>query len=239
MESVDRDADPHTHHDDNAHWSFATRVAHWHSTTQGGALFDFLDIILSALSVVIYVVYTYVAEVSSPPSPLPTWLMLAEYFLASVFTVHLVVSLLSAKQMRRFVFSLPLLVEVLTILPVVVVNEGQTFSLIVKLVRLLRVLRILHTKAAYRWFSTEIKQQLFSIGFTVSSLTIVGASVISVVENDESLWPINRELVDIKHLVGLSWVSVPRNSKAAVRTPPQLQHTHTHAHTNTYACTLL
>ena len=178
------------------------RLSYWRSTSFGGFTVDMADMVVSLLSVVQYVVYTYV---TNQTLAMPTWMIGVEYVFTAVFAGHLLLCLLAAKMVRSLLLSRATLVDVLTLLPITVAHAGTNYSLLVKVVRLFRVLRCLHAKAAGRLLSTEIRQQLFSIAFTVSSITVVGASVISVVENDVSLWPANRELVDVKHLAGITW----------------------------------
>ena len=190
--------DHHGHHEDRQ--SLRTKVAYWRSTSLGGAALDAADTALSVLSVAIYVVYTYV---TGHESAMPLWMQGAEVVFTLCFAADFAVTLLAAK--KGFALSWRTVADVLTLLPICVIAAGADYDLIVKLLRLCRVLRILHAKAAGRVFRSEIKQQLFSIGFTVTSLTIIGASIINVVENTEALWPANRDLVDVKHLAGFSW----------------------------------
>lgn len=172
--------------------TLASKLAYWRSTTYAGQAFDVLDVVVSVISVGFYIDYTYLLHPAGSygrAGDLPAWSEPIEVAFAALFAVHFLLNFLSAKQWREHVTKVSTLVDVLTIMPVVVAGVIHEVPLWAQGLKCLRMLRLTHTYALSRLFKTEIQQQLFSIGFTITNLVIIWAAFLQLVENARDWWP--------------------------------------------------
>ncbi|KNC55235.1 uncharacterized protein AMSG_10867 [Thecamonas trahens ATCC 50062] len=155
-------------------------LAHWLRKSTLGHAMDTVQVLLSIIAAILYVVESYYTD--GGRNRIPLGFLVIEIFLAAAFAVDFVIHFIASKSRLKFLVSPMSIVDLITILPVVVqlVLVNQVDLGFLRIVRILRVFRILRT---YRLFSVTIderKRELVVLLFTLVSLLYCSASLLQL-----------------------------------------------------------
>jgi len=146
---------------------------------------DFIDLLLTLISCVVYVIDTYLEE--EPGEKLvKEWLWVVELVISTslllLYVVRLVSSIQHGRNLIEFVLAPSSLLDLFTSLPVLIaVLLFEESSRSIRIFRILRVLRTFSTNSDLQ--TQPIAQQVSTIALTISAIVFISACAFPLLEN--------------------------------------------------------
>jgi hypothetical protein len=179
---------------------------------------DVVSILLALLSVVIYVVATYILDPKTQDL-----FHTMNFALSIIFLAHYLGALWLADSRPAYIFNYQSLIDAVTIFPgfteyVGMHSDSATF-LFLRGFRMVRVLRVLRLLRGSKFFATDVHKRLFYLAFTFAMMVFCSAGFFYELEKHA------REAADSPVPVQLSapLPAAPSNQTGAGLLPPVLQ----------------
>ncbi|KNC50374.1 uncharacterized protein AMSG_06861 [Thecamonas trahens ATCC 50062] len=154
------------------------RLDRYLRTSTTGKIMEMTQIVLSILSVVLYIAATYFDSE-------PTWVTVFEILLALFFTYDYVVHFLAARNRIRYVLSPMPMIDVITVVPMYLRMLLAKETVNVGFFRVYRIFRVLRVLRSYRLVmlrTNSIEREVTTLAFVVVALLFVSAGMFQIVE---------------------------------------------------------
>jgi hypothetical protein len=165
------------------------------NATITGQIWDVLQVVLSVVACIFYVVETFVGgpgweEWDARPFRAKQWLNLVEVYITCFFAIDFFLNWYIAQSRLGYLSTPMAIIDVLTIVPLAVtlsIKDNSGYNLnnfaIFRFVRILRLVRILRTFRMLGGLS-GVRRQVITLCLTLASLIFLAAGIIHVMEND-------------------------------------------------------
>mmetsp|Transcript_7913 Transcript_7913/g.28087 ORF Transcript_7913/g.28087 Transcript_7913/m.28087 type:complete len:1680 (-) Transcript_7913:46-5085(-) len=175
--------------------SWRSRLDVWVETSVAGKVLDVVQVVLSLVSCIFYIISTYKTEV-------PNAMIMADVVFAFLFSADYLLRFVAAKRKLVYIFQPFPVVDALTIVPVFVEWAGQEdgaeagsgskfgflrlvkFLRVIRIFRLFKLLRVLRMHRVMRLSDAGVSRQIMRLVWTAVAIVFCAAGMFQIIENE-------------------------------------------------------